>query len=697
MSIFEKIRRSRVVTSAQHPYRHTLSEFAYSNDSLPGVTNALQVMDTLIQLFYPNTRGQVADIVELNAIVGQSISDYYVVLDDGDGKAAGYQWQQREGDATPKWYKINDMDWGLSNVLTQYLNKTHDVFVYRYGYDDTDETGALLAGDLAGQHISGGATAGSHLTFHANSGDGVGPQTGFIQFDDDVRPLTDSVSTLGTTGYRWSNFFSDAATVATMTFGGGSITDSSGAISFGDENLSTTGTFASGVITRGTLVLDSGLITDTSGLISFDDEDLVTTGIISGGQINGDNLRIDGNTLSSTDTDGNIILDPDGTGFVSIPAGVQGLESLAVDNLLFDGNTISTTDLNGSLVLVADGTGVIDVNSAMETLDQTVIGDVDVTGSLTVDSLIFNSNNISTPVGSGTNILFSPDGIADVIFDCDAYPLATGTYNLGANSQEWNTLHLSDKIRNGVTDMPMSVLMTLRDVTFGVSDGDVLFYDSGLGRFRPSAPDLEIDHGAITGLGDDDHAQYGLLAGRSGGQTLIGGVDANDNLLLESTSNATKGQILAGDDFYPDVNITHDLGGPSNNWVDLYMTGQAFGMRVENAADGTARGLLTPTEGRLSWQVDTEELYIGLGASWKQIGTDAYYFEDTTGWTGAVTTVTYDVSSFTDDARKMVWQFKDNSNNYEIMVPKIDHPTSTDVRVTFGIAPSNATYTLVGR
>lgn len=53
-----------------------------------------------------------------------------------------------------------------------------------------------------------------------------------------------------------------------------------------------------------------------------------------------------------------------------------------------------------------------------------------------------------------------------------------------------------------------------------------------------------IDHGAaLTGLTDDDHTQYGLLAGRSGGQTLNGGTAANDDLILRSTSNATKGTI----------------------------------------------------------------------------------------------------------------------------------------------------------
>ena len=51
------------------------------------------------------------------------------------------------------------------------------------------------------------------------------------------------------------------------------------------------------------------------------------------------------------------------------------------------------------------------------------------------------------------------------------------------------------------------------------------------------------DHGALTGLTDDDHTQYALLAGRSGGQTLIGGTAASNNLVLRSSANATKGQV----------------------------------------------------------------------------------------------------------------------------------------------------------
>ena len=49
------------------------------------------------------------------------------------------------------------------------------------------------------------------------------------------------------------------------------------------------------------------------------------------------------------------------------------------------------------------------------------------------------------------------------------------------------------------------------------------------------------DHGKLSGLGDDDHTQYAILAGRSGGQTLIAGTGAGDDLHLQTTSNGSKG------------------------------------------------------------------------------------------------------------------------------------------------------------
>ena len=60
-----------------------------------------------------------------------------------------------------------------------------------------------------------------------------------------------------------------------------------------------------------------------------------------------------------------------------------------------------------------------------------------------------------------------------------------------------------------------------------------------------------VDHGGLAGLGDDDHTQYLLLAGRASGQIANGGVAASENLELRSTAHATKGkvQIIDGSEF----------------------------------------------------------------------------------------------------------------------------------------------------
>ncbi len=50
-------------------------------------------------------------------------------------------------------------------------------------------------------------------------------------------------------------------------------------------------------------------------------------------------------------------------------------------------------------------------------------------------------------------------------------------------------------------------------------------------------------HSALTDLSNDDHSIYFLLSGRSGGTYAKGGINSGDTLTLESTSNATKGNL----------------------------------------------------------------------------------------------------------------------------------------------------------
>jgi hypothetical protein len=73
-----------------------------------------------------------------------------------------------------------------------------------------------------------------------------------------------------------------------------------------------------------------------------------------------------------------------------------------------------------------------------------------------------------------------------------------------------------------------------------------LSYDGVSNLLTADVLQAGLDHGSISGLSDDDHAQYALLAGRSGGQSLVGGSASANDLSLSSTSNATKGKIKLG-------------------------------------------------------------------------------------------------------------------------------------------------------
>ncbi len=78
------------------------------------------------------------------------------------------------------------------------------------------------------------------------------------------------------------------------------------------------------------------------------------------------------------------------------------------------------------------------------------------------------------------------------------------------------------------------------------------------------------DHGAFTGLGDDDHTQYLLLAGRATGQTAIGGTGAGEDLTLTSTAHATKGNIIVTDPILAPDGL---VGAPAYSFSSAPTTG----------------------------------------------------------------------------------------------------------------------------
>jgi hypothetical protein len=147
--------------------------------------------------------------------------------------------------------------------------------------------------------------------------------TGGITSGSDIISDTDSTDSLGSTGVRWLKGWFDTLTAGTLTVGSGSVTDSSGAISFGDENLTTTGI----VTAAGTSVFTN---LDISGDIDVDGTTNLDVVDIDGAVDMASTLQVDSAaTFSSTiNTNNDVVIAKSSTGVPSLTlSGFAGASS----------------------------------------------------------------------------------------------------------------------------------------------------------------------------------------------------------------------------------------------------------------------------------------------------------------------------------------------------------------------------------
>ncbi len=713
--------RYKIVTPSQHLLQHDLSVISYTHDALPGVTNMQSAMNWLVAVLYPNDQPSVANPAALPA-GGNTLLDYRVVDDDGDGKAAGYRWEQREGDVAAKWYKIYDLDFGMDSILSGYLAKTQDVYVYKHGYDDLDYQGNAIAGTLAGQSIYGGASASTNLTLFANAGDGVGADTGYVQFGDQVRPTSDSAISLGTTGERWLKVWTDEIQVDTLNIVGAIITDSSGQISFDNDNLLTTGTLGAGVATLatgstiGNLTLADGSITSSSGAISFGNENLSTTGDV-------DCATCDVTTQVEIGATPHVIINDNSLTYAFTTFTFSSGTQFSFDNKnVVDVGTLTASTVNAGNLRVSSNT-LIQLTDATMTIQgyngkdiflnpvgakvQVVNGDFEigtgqnfnlVSGNLDANDLRMSGGTLSV-TSTDTNLNLQSNGIGDITLTAPSVrPSNNGNFDLGETSFRWKDIFLSGSLGDGSSTVGIAALLQFNSMG-SPSTGDSLFW-SGT-KWVASNPDSEIIHGEIGTLDADDHEQYMLLAGRATGQSLIGGIAADENLTLESTSHATKGEIVFKDVLRPDGDNLKDIGDTSNYIKDLYMKGQLMNGRMQVWTTAGRPAASAGNQGRFGWNSDIEDIEVDRGGYWLKSSMDKWLYADT--WNGSTATKTYTVNGTVSpergrvsDSRDCIWVLKDNSNDYIEVEVDIDCPSSTQIKVTAGIDLPAGTYTLIG-
>ncbi|MDD5071492.1 MAG: helix-turn-helix domain-containing protein [Patescibacteria group bacterium] len=145
-------------------------------------------------------------------------------------------------------------------------------------------------------------------------------------------------------------------------------------------------------------------------------------------------------------------------------------------------------------------------------------------------------------------------------------------------------------------------------------------------------PAQAADHGNLAGLSDDDHTQYALLAGRSGGQTLYGSITADETLTIRGNS-AVAGNTLTSANLIFGVgnsgattamtilnsgNVGIGTASPARELEVSGTGGREIRITSTTAGTGTATlELSTPNEGIWFIEADdaTGDLDIGQGGN----------------------------------------------------------------------------------
>ena len=186
-------------------------------------------------------------------------------------------------------------------------------------------------------------------------------------------------------------------------------------------------------------------------------------------QWNVDNLRIDTNTISSTDTDGDIILDPHGSGEVVIPD----------DTFLTFGD-----DKDSKIEYDENGTNAIQVTGAPWTYQT----QVNITGNngLEVGNIGISSNVIATRAGGGNELYIDPypDGLSNegkVIIKGDLQvDGTTTTVNSTTSTLNDAIFHLGDvtSTRTVMAEHTSGTNVITLDSVVGINTGDIIAHGS---------------------------------------------------------------------------------------------------------------------------------------------------------------------------------------------------------------------------
>jgi len=220
-------------------------------------------------------------------------------------------------------------------------------------------------------------------------------------------------------------------------------------------------------------------------------------------QWNVDNIRIDVNTISSTNTDGDIILDPNGTGEVNIvDDNYLSFGNNKDVKLRYDEATDNRFEIEGADWAFADGVA-INIGDVTESADKNtgalvveggvgieknlnVGGNINITGYSVVDQIKIQDNVISTIAGNELYLDPYPDGLSN-----EGTVIIKGNLQVDGTTTSVNstTVDINDPIivlgdvtsaRTVMTTVISGVSTIRLDSVVGINTGDIVSGNAGL-------------------------------------------------------------------------------------------------------------------------------------------------------------------------------------------------------------------------
>ena len=299
-------------------------------------------------------------------------------------------------------------------------------------------------------------------------------------------------------------------------------------------------------------------------------------------QWNVDNLRVDGNTVSSTDTDGDIILDPHGSGEVNIPD----------DTYLSFGN-----DKDGKIEYDENGTNVMRVTGAPWEWNTAIT----VTGQSFFGKVRIEDNIISTTPGSSDTLFIDPypDGLSNegtvVVKGNLQVDGTTTTVNSTTSTLNDPIFHLGDvtSTRTVMAEASSGATSLVLDSIVGINTGDGITAAAGIANnttitaYNPGTKAITISNATTAGIttttqvtithaydsNTDRGISFSFNTSSGASNNKVGFFGMEDDSIANSAADADNHGTHADDSrrwtYVPDASISNSIVTGTKGFLDI--------------------------------------------------------------------------------------------------------------------------------